>query len=327
MLRPVCKISIAQNEFDFVTDGNFVSSWKELTDTGEITIPHKFVKENKTIFVGEDNFFKKGDYVKIKAGYFPNYYDIFEGYVSGIKPSIPVELKLEDPAFLLKQTNLTFSYENVALKELLNNAIGEAINKSSGYVKEGLKKIKIEAVDANLGAFRVTNVNITNILQELKKTYALISYLRGHTLYVGLAYYAENRNKATFVFQKNIIDDGTDLEYLKKDDVSFKIKAVSMLENNTKIEIELGDPNGEQRTITKYNLNEKDLREAAEREIDRLKYEGFRGQIKTCLEPVMKHGDEIEIVDNRRPERNGVYLAESVEYPIGVNGYFQIIKF
>ncbi len=326
MLRPFCNIIIGDNEFNFVTMGDFSSSWKTLTDTGSIKLPHKLSKDGKVIFVGDNNLFKKGDAVTIKAGYYPEIGEIFEGYVTKIVPSIPVSINFEDAAFLLKQTNLTLSFQKVTLKELLNTCIDEAVGKSTGYVKEGLERINIEAINANLGAFRITNVNITGVLQELKKTYALTSFFRGHTLYVGLAYYAEDRNKATFTFGEDIIDDGTDLEYIKADDISFKVKAVSMLENNTKLEIEVGDPNGEQRTITKYNLSEADLKAAAEREIDRLKYEGFRGKIRTFLQPIVRHGDEVTIIDPKTPEKNGTYLAESVEYQIGVDGTFQEIN-
>ena len=323
MLRPFCNVKIAKNEFDFVTNGDFSSSWKTFTDTGEITIPHKFKKDGKDVFVGENNLFNKGDLVKIQAGYYPSIETIFEGYVARIIPSIPVTIKFEDAAFLLKQTNLTLSFKKVTLKELLTKCIDEAVSKSTGYLKDGLSRIVVEAIDADLGAFRFTNVNITGILQELKKTYALTSYFRGNTLFVGLAYYAEGRDRHIFTFQENIIDSGTELEYRKIDDISFKVKAVSMLEDNKKIEIEVGDPNGEQRTITKYNLTEKELKATAEREISRLRFEGFRGKIYTFLQPIVKHGDEIEIINPRSPEQNGVYLAESVKYQIGVDGYFQ----
>ncbi len=324
MLRPLSNIKIGENEFDFLTKGEFSSSWKLFTDTGSITLPHRFVKDNKVVYAGENNFFNKGDYISISAGYFPDLEQVFEGYVSAIKPSIPVEISIEDPAWLLKQNNLTLSFESVTLNELMTACLAEAKSKASGAVLEGLNKITLEVVDAELGAFRITNVNITNILKELKKTYALTSYFRGHTLYVGLAYYSGG-NRAVFEFQNNIID-GEDLEYLKEDETLIKVKAISMLENNKKIEIEVGDPSGEQRTITKYNLSQSELKASAEREIDRLRYEGFRGQFKTFLSPVMKHGDEAEIIDLRRPERNGVYLIESVMIEIGVDGYFQTIK-
>lgn len=325
MLRPVNEINIGENTFDFLTEGEFSTSWKNLTDSGFVTLPHRFKKENKVIFIGENNFFKKGDPVTVESGYFPNKTKIFEGYVSGIKPGIPVEIMVEDAAWLLKQTNLTLSFRKVTLSELLTTALNEAIEKSEGTLKENLQKITLNVVDANLGAFRLTNVNITGILQELRKTYALTSYFRGHELNVGLAYKRDGKREK-FVFQHDIIDEGTDLEYLKEEDVSFKVKAVSMLDNNQKIEVEVGDPNGEQRTITKYNLSEIELKASAEREIERLRYEGFRGTINTFLQPVMFHGDEVEIEDPKRPERNGIYLVEQVTHSIGVNGSFQSIK-
>lgn len=323
MYRPVVSIQIGDNVFDFLTRGVVTSTWKNFTDTGELVIPHKFVKDNKVIYADKDSFFKKGDPVAIEAGYYPQKDLIFEGYISAVKPENPVILKLEDAAWILKQTNLTLSYKSVSLNQLLEGCLKAAKAKATGFVLEGLNKIKIETVDAQLGAFRLTNVNIVNVLDELKKTYALRSFFRQNTLYVGLAYYKTGK-RTTLVLKEDTFED-EDLEYMKKDEIKFKVKGISMLENNKKLEVEVGDPNGEQRTITKYNLTEKELRAACLREIDTLRYEGFRGKFKTFFTPVLYHGDEIELIDRKTPEKNGVYLIEGVEYEIGVDGYFQII--
>jgi hypothetical protein len=323
MLRPCATINIGSNEFDFLTGGTFVSTWKNFTDTGELVLPHKFTQDKRVIYAGKDNLFKKGDPVTVYGGYFPNKELIFKGYVSAIIPKNPVVLKLEDAAWLLKQNNLTLSFKKVSLKELLTGCLKEAKKKATGFVLEGLNKIKIEAIDADLGVFRLTNVNIVNVLDELKKTYALRSFFRGDTLFVGLAYNSTGK-RVKMVFQDDILPNDN-LEYLKRDDIKFKVKAISMLENNTKIEIEVGDPNGEQRTITKYNLSKEELKKAATREIETLRYEGFRGTFKTFLMPVLYHGDEIDLIDKEVPEKNGVYLIEAVEIEIGVNGYFQTI--
>lgn len=323
MLRPVCAINIGDNSFDFVTEASFSSSWRLFTDTGEMTLPHKFTRDQKVVFVGENNIFKKGDFVEVFAGYFPNKEKIYEGYLTKVKPAIPVELTFEDAAWLLKQTNITIAFEKVTLKELLRACLDEAISKADDVLRDKLVKVEFEAVDAVLGTFRITNVNLIQVLEELQKTYALTSYFRGHTLYVGLAYNAGG-SRHVFEFRRNIIAD--DLEYLKEDEKRFKIKAISMLEDNSKIEIEIGDPSGETRTITKYNLDEKELREAATREAERLRYEGYRGSFDTFIEPFVRHGDEIELIDPVQPEKNGVYYAEAVDAEIGINGYFQTIK-
>lgn len=326
MLRPHCKINIGENELDFVISGEFTTGWKNITDTGSVTIPKKLKKNDNIIFVGENNLFNKGDYSEISAGYYPVINNLFKGYLANVEPENPVKLTFQDASFLLKQNNITLSVRNTTLKDLMELCLKEAISKAKGYVLEGLKKITIKALDANLGSFRITNVNMTGVLGELKKTYALTSFFRDHTLYVGLAYYPEQADRHVFEFQKDIIDNGTSLEYLKKDDVAVKIKAISMLENNTKIEIELGDEGGEQKTITKYNLTREELKRVAEREASRLRYEGFRGKIMTFLHKPVRHGDEISLIDPRMPEKNGVYLAEEITYKIGIEGYFQEIS-
>jgi hypothetical protein len=322
MYRPVIQINIGKNDFDFVTAGDFSSSWQTFTDTGVLVLPHKFVKNKKTIYAG-DGVFKKGDPVRIKAGYFPKKELVFEGYVAGIKPSIPVEIALADAAFLLKQVTITLSFESISLKDLLSACLSEAIGKSTGYVREGLKRVKIEAADAQLGAFRITRVNMVQVLEQLKKTYALTSYFRGHDLFVGLAYnLGGKREKLTFY--KDIISD--DLEYLKADDIRIKIKAISLLESGGKIEVDAGDPDGDTRTLFKYNVSERELKAMAEREASRFRFDGFRGSITTFLTVVFKHGDEVELVDPKIPERDGIYLIEAVDIEVGVNGYFQTLK-
>lgn len=324
MLRPWIKIKIGEEELSYITDGEVNSSWKTFTDTARLTIPVKAKKDNRTIYIGSENIFKKGDFATISVGYFPNIKQIFEGYLTKITPREVVELELEDPSWILKQTNITVSYVNITLENLLNNIMKVAIEKASPVIKEALKKVKIVSIGATFPAFRVTNANIVQVLDELKKTYALTSYFREQTLYVGLAYNAGGA-KHTFEFQKNIIDGG-DLEYRKEDDVKIKVKVTSMLETNKKIEVEVGDTDGEQRSLFVYNITSvAELKKIGEREKEKFKYEGFFGNFETFIEPIVKHGDEITIIDPKTPERNGTYLAEAVNPTFGINGYFQKI--
>lgn len=325
MLRPWIKIEIGKEKFSYIADGEVNSSWKTFTDTARLVLPSKVKKDNKTIFIGQNNIFKKGDFATISVGYFPNIGQIFEGYLSKITPREVTEMEFEDASWILKQTNLTVSYKNISLEDLLNNCLQEAIKKASPNIKEGLEKIKIKAVSGPIfPAFRLTNVNIVQVLDELKSTYSLTSFFRGQTLYCGLAYNADGK-KHTFQFQKDILD-GDQLEYKKEDDVKIKVKVTSMLENNKKIEVEVGDKEGEQRSIFVYNItNESELRQIGEREKKRLVYEGFFGSFDTFIEPIVKHGDEIEIIDPKNPEKNGVYYAEAVKPYFGVSGYFQTI--
>jgi hypothetical protein len=324
MLRPWIKIQIGKESFSYITDGEVSSSWKKFTDTARLVLPSKVKKDGKTIFIGQNNLFNKGDFTTISVGYYPNIEQIFEGYLTKITPKDVTEMEFEDPSWILKQTNLTISFKNISLEDLLTKCLEESIKKASPEIKAGLQKVKIKTIGANFPAFRLTNVNIIQVLDELKKTYSLTSFFRNQTLYCGLAYNADGK-KHTFEFQKNILD-GDQLEYKKEDDVKIKVKVISMLATNKKIEVETGDYEGEQRSIFVYNISDKaELKNIGDREIKKLKYEGFFGTFDTFIEPIVKHGDEIEIIDPKHPERNGIYYAEAVNPYFGVGGYFQTI--
>ena len=323
MLRPWLKIKIGNEALSYVTTGEVSSTWKKFTDTAVLTIPKKVVKDGKTIYIGNENVFKKGDFATISVGYFPNIEQVFEGYLTKITPAENVTLEFEDPSWILKQTNLTVSFKKITLEELLNKCLKEAILKASPAIKTALKLIKINAVKAEFFAFRLTNVNIVQVLNELKQTYALTSFFRNQTLHVGLAYNTGGK-RHKFEFEENIISNT--LEYRKETDVKIKVKVISMLENNKKIEVEVGDNDGEQRTIFAYNVtNEKELRKIGEREKERLKYEGYFGSFETFIYSLVKHGDEIEIINKRQPEQDGLYYAEEVKPRFGIDGFFQTI--
>jgi hypothetical protein len=79
-----------------------------------------------------------------------------------------------------------------------------------------------------------------------------------------------------FVFsgQKgNIIDH--DLTYQDAESVRLKAKAISMNADNTKTVVELDDPEGEQRTLTYYNVTKKELNEFATRDLERYRFSRF----------------------------------------------------
>ena len=76
-------------------------------------------------------------------------------------------------------------------------------------------------------------------------------------MYVALAYWPELEQDPppVFGFNQNIIKH--DLTFIRKEDARLKVTAVSIGKDNKKTEVELGDPGGEKRTLTYYNLNAK----------------------------------------------------------------------
>lgn len=312
-VRLKCRVTINGRSFNYVKAVNISSTWKRFTDTASIEIPNRFLKNGQSIVAGSDNVFKRGDKVKIELCYFKpdavdgNLKTEFTGYISKITPASPFRIDCEDEMFLLKQKTFTKSWKSVNLKQLIGDLATD---------------IPFETVDAELGSFRITRVNVVQVLDELKKTYGLTSFMKSGKLYVGVPY-TGNGAEHDFDFNKNIITD--DLQFVRDDDVKIKVTAISMLPSNKKIQIETGDSEGDNRTLTFYNLTESELKNAADREISKLKYTGWRGSFTTFGAPKVVHGDTVNLTDKIHPERSGKYFIEGVDKSFGLDGFRQII--
>jgi len=72
-------------------------------------------------------------------------------------------------------------------------------------------------------------------------------------------------------------------------------------------------------------MDTKSLEFAAKEWIKENKYTGYRGDVETFGEPIMKHGDMAKITSEKLPERDGTYLIKKVKRVYGVdNGNHQI---
>ena len=317
MLRLKSKITFNDTQIieplDFVNNVEIVSSWETFTDTATITLPFKLKIDGKFVAVGDtaNTVFKRGDKVKIELGYVPNLTTIFEGYISSVGTDSPLVLQCQDASYLLKQKTITKSFKSTTLANLLNEVVTE---------------IDTRAVDAELGAFRLTRVNVIQVLDEIKKTYGLASFIRGGVLRSGLAYYPDEATENEFSFQSNILT-GSSLEFQRAEDVKIKVKAISIQPDNTKIEVEEGEEGGATRTLFAYNVtNESDLKKFAKAELEKFNFDGYRGEFETFGEPVVKHGDFVNIKDAKFKEREGRYVVDQVTTTFGVDGYRQKIK-
>lgn len=313
-------------EFSFVNSIEIESSYEDLTDTCKITIPRKLQFEGKNLFVGDNPIFKRGDKIEVKIGYVPNLTTVFNGYIKNISGNIPTYMECEDEMYLLKQYTINYPSKvgliertkkgkllkhpkvipfNIMLDELLDYA---------------LPYTKFKTIDnIPLGSFRATNATPAMILDKLKTEYGLFSYFIEDTLMVGFANDASRTKEAEFKMEEVVINSA-DLEWQNESDIKIKVKVVSMMPDNSKIEVESGDPDGDQKTIHKYNLSESAAKEVADNYVKDFKYTGFRGNLETFGEPVLYHGDRCKITSTKLPERNGTYLIKKVTRKYSVDG-------
>lgn len=307
-------------KFDFIHRGEIHQSWKNQTQTATLQFGKRiFIKKAEDKLLLQD-VLSAGDKVSISFGYDNNLREEFTGFVTRFDARIPLSIFVEDNMWLLKKDTLNKSWASANLQEVIKYIITE-YNKKYGY------SLKFIADDADLGQFRLSDVSGAQALNYIRTTYGLTSYFRGDTLYCQLANNQRNDRPQTirYDFQRNIISNN--LEYMRAEDLKIKVRAIAFTANNKKEKVELGDPDGELHTYH-YPLKQpiSGLKKFAQAELDRVKYDGYRGSFVSFGIPYIQHGDIAQLIDNEFPDREGRFIVDSVTTQFGVVGIRRIIE-
>lgn len=253
-----------------------------------------------------------GDPVIIKLGYDGDLREEFRGYVKRLNYKVPIEIECEDAAYPLRQTNLVYSAKEVSLKQCLNIL---------------LKGVQIGyCVDLKLKNVVVNNKTAYWLMGWLKSTYGLTVFfdVEGR-LYVCRPFDVIS-DAVKYRFRYNVIKDG-DMKYISGDDIRLNVKAICFNRDGEKIEGKIGDDGGEQKTLYFYDVSSvAELKMLAETELKRYKYDGYRGKIKTFLQPFAMPCMVAELEDPVYPERSGRYFIESVDVRFGTSGARRIVE-
>lgn len=230
----------------------FESAWKNLTDSGTITLP-------KSVWINDKNgrrislastginlggydgvpLIMRGDTITIDWGYI--YYDrlgnelsltvrVFEGFVSAVTIKKPFVLNIENNMYVLKQTRATggnngfFSGKKYTVETMLAEMLSNA----------GLSFTVNQTTTTSIGDFFVKNETIAEVLERLRKDYHFESYFRGNELRVGSFVYlpSDALTRHVFRFRENIIE-AESLEYSRRDDVVLSAVASNCVEIDT----------------------------------------------------------------------------------------------
>jgi len=244
--------------YEFVHDYKVKSSWGDLTDDGEITLPKnvsykdKFGNRVSTNNANIGGFtsdavplYLRGDKVIIQSGY--SYYNqaeteqntlqtVFTGYISQVTSKKPFVLKLEDNMFKLKQVQATGGNKNFfsGSKYTVEKMLAEMISNA------GLSFTVNTTTNTLLGDYRAEGT-ICQVLADLQKKYGFEAYFRNDELRCGsIVYFPNDDGNLTkggnpsywkFDFQQNIISD--DLQYRRKDDIVLSAVCKNTIEENT----------------------------------------------------------------------------------------------
>lgn len=310
MFRLCAKIEIKGDRawsFNFVNAVEITRDTEKLTTEAKITMPKK-VKWDKADKIPV----KRGDSVKISLGYDDNLQTAFVGYVRDVGFKTPIVITCEDEMFKLKQMpTKKKAYRSVSLETLLKD--------------QGISyRLNIMGEQA-LGAYRVTADTVAALLGKLSEQgiRSFFRYEDGETvLYCGVLFERDTRPAQVFKTGLNIISDQS-LQQQKAENMRLRVKAVGLMPDNKKIKVEVGDADGEHRTLHTYNKTESELKAWAEQEIKRLKRDGLTGSFTTFGHTLVDCLDAIGIVIDG--VKSGVYQVKKNIVKYGDGGYRQEI--
>lgn len=303
-----CNITIGATEYRQVHEVKIEQDHSQFTHEATIELP----RISKVLA----DQLKAGDAVKIELAYEGVYSGTeFTGYVRHVSPKIPVVVECENAAYLMKRVNIVKAWKDTTLKEVLSYLVDQTNSANLGNTIT-LKSASVP--DINFDTFRISNVSAARAIQDIKDRYGLKAYFRDHELYVGLAY-VDDPGEVGYNLGLNVIEDK--LTFRTADQVRLRVKATSIQKDNKHIDVEVGDPEGELRSLVFYNVSdEATLQTLAKEEIQKYKYDGFEGHLKSFLIPFATFGMSARIFSPNYPEKDGTYHIDKVKTSFGVDG-------
>lgn len=304
-------IKIGGYSFGSIHEAVITKSVDKLSDTAVVKLPtcFKISQNGKQVFTEEA--LKIGDDVTITLGYEGKYSGVeFRGFVRKIKPTTPLTIECEDAIWQLRRKNITKAWnKGTTLKEVLQ----EIVKGTEIRLADGIPSVKLDK-------YIIKNANGAQVLQAIKQNMAMTVFLndKGH-LYCGLQQ-AENIGKEV-IYDLNYNIVSNDLEYKSADERRVKVRYTYMGKGSTKKEVEVGDADGELRTFhTSVISDENKLKEMAQAEVERLKYDGYDGSVTSFLIPYATRGMSAKAVDEEHRNREGEYFIKKVVTTFGLSG-------
>lgn len=304
-----CEVKIGSVAFKSVHDVQIKRSIYNLAATAVIKVPVTAVLKRAgepPTYIETAEAVKVGDPVEIRLGYDGQKNTEFAGYVKRLNYKIPLEIECEDEYYLTRSINCVFSKKETTLKQCLSTILPG--------IKLGV------CADLTLKNFVVNNKPGSWVLGILKKEYGLTVFfdLNGN-LYAGKAHDVQGET-VKYLLRYNVIKDD-DLKFQLASDVKMKVKAICYYKDGTKIEGELGEDGGENKTLYYYDVKDaKELKALAQEELKRYSFDGYRGKIETFLFPYALPGMVAQVEDEVYQERSGNYYIESIDVSFGMNG-------
>lgn len=317
-------ITIGNFRFSGVHEVQIRRSIHSYVDIATITLPAK-AQVNKDGKVVSQNIitgkqFTDGDPVTINLGYNGLLINEFKGFVTSRDLDTPLQVHCEGYSYQLKRNNITGSYPNVTVKDLLQKAIQNT-------------DIKVHCtVDMTLVNFELKDVKGTNVIDTIMEetdNNLRIFFIQPNVLWCGFVYtpYANGTDvfdlgKASYRLGYNVLRENNLKQRLPQDDPGTHIY-VKKTATGVKLQGQSQDIPGALRKYKKSlnRMADADSLNSLAQEHQYLEnYTGYEGNLNAFLQPWCCPGFQAWVSDDNYPERDGYYLVESTEVTFGVRG-------
>lgn len=310
----LCKITIGDLVFNSASEIEGEKTWRKYTGTATIKFPKAVeYRVGNLLFPIETlkTLIKTGDKVKIELGYNRVMVTEFEGYVSQIQPTIPIEINCEDEMYKMKRNNVSINIEDATVRQILEAA-------APGY--------EIACADEKYGDFSYVNTTSAKVFEELKKKAGLYTFFRGKRLVCGLPYSDVKVSEAipNYVFGENVIDNS--LVYKSPEDCNVKIYGKSIQNDGSVITYDVGNEGGDIiRKNIDYQITKEQLKAIVDNTYSNAKTKGgYAGDIVSFGFPFIEHGQRVRIYDPGIYEkRDTTNFVDEVKFSVSVSGGYR----
>lgn len=325
------KIAIGGFMFTTVNEVVIRKSVHSVVETAEVHIPAVAMIRRKGLAQPErrmtSELFSNGDAVVIQLGYNGSLKTEFTGYVKNVVCDKHVAVECEGVSWLLRRT----VPENVVDARDVQSAIVA--------IKKTLPGLHVKCRD---------NVALTNVfspgMSGLDVVNAINTYSDGNircfmaerdVLWCGRFYSAcemgEVFNSGGVVKYKlgyNALRD-SELKVHNTEaapaQVSYMRRPINgVIETGTTAKA--GDTGANYVRMLNHVAGGQGLKRLADERMTRFRYKGLEGRLTAFLQPYVQPGYSVSIIDSLNKDRDGTYVAESVEVRFGVGGARRIIE-
>ena len=258
--------------------------------------------------------FAEGDKVVIKMGYNNILKVEFEGFISRINFTSPLEVECEGYSYQLRKLNLKGTYKKIELKALL-----KIITAGTDIV-----------LDNNIPSFIIDKIILQGkdgcrVLEELKGTSKQLMrfFFDGNKLYAGLTFLSTLKT-VKYKMGWNVIKDGN-LKLRQAKNENYTVNWVGEKSDGTKTKVKTGNTGVVKTHVSHMITDVSTLQKLADAEHSKLSFDGYEGKITAFGIPFCQPGDKAILKDEKYLERGGNYIVENIEVVYNMSGFRRVV--